>query len=235
MNLAEEIMYRHYIKVDENGLILWGWSYGSNTIPPEDMICINENGTKDFRLFPDGEDNPLLRDADGIPLYEWDGEQVVAIPDEIIEDARAHVFRFDSNENRYVLNAEGFIVTNVIGSLFKNAVCEERYEPQFYTLKEGETTIPHEYAYQAHDRQNVGDTGFVKKRWTGSEWVEGATPEEIAAWEAKHPVPPPRAPTALEELQADTKIIKAQVQAQSDRADFVEDCIAEMAGQVYNV
>ena len=27
---------------------------------------------------------------------------------------------------------------------------------------------------------------------------------------------------------------KAQIAAQSDRADFVEDCIAEMAMQVYN-
>lgn len=231
----EDKHYRHYIRVDENGLILWGWSYGSNANPPEDMICINENGTKDFRLFADGEDNPPLRDQDDIPLYRWDSEQAVARSGDEIEEARAHVFRFESDENRYVLDAEGFIVTNVIGRLLKNSIGEEQYKPQEYTLKQGETTIPHEYGRQAPDRPHAGDAGFVKKRWTGSEWVEGATPEEITAWEAEHPAPEPAPPTELEILQTDTKILKAQVQAQSDRADFVEDCIAEMAGQVYNV
>lgn len=36
-----------------------------------------------------------------------------------------------------------------------------------------------------------------------------------------------------EELAAENKLLKAQLQAQSDRADFIEDCIAEMAVQVY--
>lgn len=38
---------------------------------------------------------------------------------------------------------------------------------------------------------------------------------------------------ALSEAQAENKLLKAQLQAQSDRADFIEDCIAEMAVQVY--
>lgn len=42
---------------------------------------------------------------------------------------------------------------------------------------------------------------------------------------------PPK--TELEELQAENKLLKAQLQAQSDRSDFIEDCIAEMAVQVY--
>ena len=37
----------------------------------------------------------------------------------------------------------------------------------------------------------------------------------------------------LEALKAENKLLKAQIQAQADRADFVEDCIAEMAGVVY--
>lgn len=32
----------------------------------------------------------------------------------------------------------------------------------------------------------------------------------------------------------ESTLIKAQIQAQSDRADFIEDCIAEMAMQIYN-
>lgn len=33
--------------------------------------------------------------------------------------------------------------------------------------------------------------------------------------------------------EAENKILKAQLQAQSDRSDFVEECIAEMATLVY--
>lgn len=40
-------------------------------------------------------------------------------------------------------------------------------------------------------------------------------------------------PKTVEELAAENKMLKAQLQAQSDRADFIEDCIAEMAVQVY--
>lgn len=46
------------------------------------------------------------------------------------------------------------------------------------------------------------------------------------------PTEGPKRPT-VESLQAENKLLKAQLQAQSDRADFIEDCIAEMATQVY--
>lgn len=36
-----------------------------------------------------------------------------------------------------------------------------------------------------------------------------------------------------EELQAENALLKAQLQAQTERSDFIEDCIAEMAMQVY--
>lgn len=35
-------------------------------------------------------------------------------------------------------------------------------------------------------------------------------------------------------IQAENKFLKAQLQAQTERSDFIEDCIAEMAGVVYN-
>ena len=44
----------------------------------------------------------------------------------------------------------------------------------------------------------------------------------------------PDAPqTQIEQLQQENKLLKAQIQAQTERSDFVEDCIAEMAIQVY--
>ena len=35
-------------------------------------------------------------------------------------------------------------------------------------------------------------------------------------------------------LYTENKLLKAQLQAQTDRSDFIEDCIAEMAGVVYS-
>ena len=35
-------------------------------------------------------------------------------------------------------------------------------------------------------------------------------------------------------LQQENKLLKAQLKAQTERSDFIEDCIAEMAGVVYN-
>ena len=40
--------------------------------------------------------------------------------------------------------------------------------------------------------------------------------------------------TPMEKLQQENKFLKAQLQAQTERSDFIEDCIAEMAGVVYN-
>lgn len=57
--------------------------------------------------------------------------------------------------------------------------------------------------------------------------------EALDAYEKDHPEVEPETPVTIEDLQAENKLLKAQVQAQTDRADFIEDCIAEMAGVVY--
>lgn len=36
------------------------------------------------------------------------------------------------------------------------------------------------------------------------------------------------------EISSEVELLKAQLKAQTDRCDFLEDCIAEMAMQVYN-
>lgn len=48
--------------------------------------------------------------------------------------------------------------------------------------------------------------------------------------------PPPEPLTSEERiaiLESENALLKAQLQAQSDRSDFIEDCIAEMAMRVY--
>ena len=37
----------------------------------------------------------------------------------------------------------------------------------------------------------------------------------------------------IEALETENALLKAQLQAQTERSDFIEDCIAEMATQVY--
>lgn len=140
--MDEEFYNRHYITVDEQNRIISGWSDGPlRDKDTTDAICINDKGGYQFRLILDGkatEENPPLYDYEyGVPLYKWDGTQVLARSEEEIE-------------------------------------------------------------------------------------------ADIAA------IPVVVPPKSNAELEAENKLLKAQIQAQSDRSDFLEDCIAEMAGQLYN-
>ena len=54
--------------------------------------------------------------------------------------------------------------------------------------------------------------------------------EEI---EADKPEPSAALPT-INDLIKENELLKAQIQAQLDRNDFMEDCIAEMAMQIYS-
>ena len=77
---------KHYITVDEQGRITDGFSDAFRS-PAETDICINERGGYQFRLFPGGEENPVLSEEHGIPLYQYDGGQVVRrTQDEIAAD-----------------------------------------------------------------------------------------------------------------------------------------------------
>lgn len=57
--------------------------------------------------------------------------------------------------------------------------------------------------------------------------------EEIQADREK--MPAPIVPPTNAELEAENKLLRAQLQAATNRQDFIEDCIAEMAGVVYAV
>ena len=57
------------------------------------------------------------------------------------------------------------------------------------------------------------------------------TAEEIEADKTK--LPKPVIPKTNAELEQENKLLKAQLNAATERSDFIEDCIAEMAMQVY--
>ena len=92
-NVTAKAFYnRHYITTRPDGAIVGAWSDGPH--PEKDStnaICINEKGGYQFRLYPGGEENPPIFDMDGIPLYRWDGEQIIPRTEEEIEADRAAI------------------------------------------------------------------------------------------------------------------------------------------------
>lgn len=57
-----------------------------------------------------------------------------------------------------------------------------------YKLSEGERLLD---AKRPKLKENASGVGFVKPRWDEdtAAWGEGASAEELAAWEAEHPAP----------------------------------------------
>ena len=82
--------HKHYITVDEQNRIVVGFS-DAFCKPDDDDICINEQGGYQFRLYPDGEENPSLTDWDGIPLYKLEDGYPVRRTEEEIEADRAEL------------------------------------------------------------------------------------------------------------------------------------------------
>ena len=93
-------MSKHYITVDERRRITEGWSDGPQ--PEKDTsgaVCINEQGGYQFRLFPEGEENPLLYDEGyGVPLYAWQDGQVQERPAEDVEADQAVIAKRQAQE-----------------------------------------------------------------------------------------------------------------------------------------
>lgn len=81
---------KYYIMIDAESRINAGWSDGPHRDrDTSSAICINQKGGYQFRLFPNGEENPSLYTMDGIPLYKWDGQAAQRRTDAEIEADRA--------------------------------------------------------------------------------------------------------------------------------------------------
>lgn len=82
----DEHYNNHYISIDAQGCIVDGWSDGP--FPNKDTtnaICINEEGGYQFRLVPNGEENPSLYTRNMIPLYKLVDGQIKQRTTEEIE------------------------------------------------------------------------------------------------------------------------------------------------------
>lgn len=105
-----------------------------------------------------------------------------------------------------VISKDGFYKTLVL-VIQKNGVDVVEY----YKMGDGDIlldVVPPEL------RINASTTGFVRPRWDEdtAAWVEGATAEELAAWEAEHPDP-----VSLEDKRAAKH---AEVSAASEAAIY---------------
>ena len=110
-----------------------------------------------------------------------------------------------------VIDAENLYKALVLALLVQTSRDqEEEWQVQRYTLAEGEQLLD---AAPPVLRPHGGAAGFVSPRWDSgaSAWVEAATEEEIAAWEAAHP--DPNARTLEEEKAARIAQSKADLDA----------------------
>lgn len=69
---------------------------------------------------------------------------------------------------------------------YKTAVLVLGEAVQHYTLGNDERLID---SAPPACRTCAGGAGFVRPRWEGARWTEGADEAEITAWEAEHPAP----------------------------------------------
>ena len=84
--------YKHYITTRLDDAITDAWSDGPHPDKDtNDAICINDQGGYQVRLHPGGEENPTIYTMDGIPLYKWDGFQVISRTEDEIEMDRAAI------------------------------------------------------------------------------------------------------------------------------------------------
>lgn len=122
-----------------------------------------------------------------------------------------------------VIDAQNLYKTFVLVLLVENEEHQQEEQIQYYTLQKGEQLLD---AAPPVMRPYAGAEGFVSPKWdtSTSAWVEAATEEEIAAWEAEHPAPerpgPPEPSGDLEQRVADLETDKAdktEVQAVWDQ------------------
>ncbi len=101
----------------------------------------------------------------------------------------------------------------------------------FLTDTDGWTRIDEGFGDKYHHAQGNylplplrDERGICRYLWDGQQVVERTREAMDADWVE---------PAPATDLAAENELLRAQVQALSDRGEFLEDCIAEIAVQVY--
>lgn len=131
-----------------------------------------------------------------------------------------------------VIDSDNFYRTIIHTSITENPSGEQEEVVVGYKLAKGERLLDVRPPTIKH---HAGNAGFVKPCWDEetAAWVEGATAEELAAWEAEHPAPPTPPPSRVEVLEAEVARLRAQNELQAQHQTFLEDCLLEMGNIVY--
>ncbi len=95
-----------------------------------------------------------------------------------------------------VIDAENYYKTLVLVFLEPSGV----ENIQYYTLGENESLL-----------DVKPPTEYVRAKWNGTDWEEGATPEEIEQWEKDHPAPPTPGPSETELLREQVAALQEQI------------------------
>lgn len=96
-----------------------------------------------------------------------------------------------------VIDAQNLYKTFVLVLLAENEEGQQEEKIQYYTLQDGEQLVDTAPPVM---RPYAGAAGFISPKWDAdaAAWVEAASAEEIAAWEAEHPAPEAPAPEVPE-------------------------------------
>ena len=87
-----------------------------------------------------------------------------------------------------VIDAQNLYKTFVLVLLVEHEEGQQEEKIQYYTLQDGEQLVD---TVPPVMRPYAGAVGLITPRWDmdAAAWVEAASAEEIAAWEAEHPAP----------------------------------------------
>lgn len=100
-----------------------------------------------------------------------------------------------------VTDADGFYKDLVLAELVKDESGAEVEQFYHHEPTEGDSLVlVTDERRQPTLKVYVGAPGYIRPRWNGTVWIEGATHKERVAWELEHPAPPPPPPDPVDVL-----------------------------------
>ena len=124
-----------------------------------------------------------------------------------------------------VIDAQNLYKTFVLVLFIENEEHQQEEQVQYYELLEGESLVDTAPPVM---RPYAGAVGLITPRWDTdtAAWVEAATEEDIAAWEAEHPAPEQPEPP---ELSGDLEQRVTTLEANSATKEDVQAVWDQMA------
>lgn len=132
-----ELFYNTYfIEINEQNNIIKGWS-SAFAPATKNSIIINEQGSYQFRLFPNGEENPNLFTIDNIPLYKWENQKVIQRTEAEINEERKSLQPIQIPKSKIEVLEENLLQQDLtITELYENQLTQDQAICELYELME---------------------------------------------------------------------------------------------------